>query len=298
MHYLKPPIDIAAQIALLKSRGLTFADEAKAAHYLSNISYYRLRAYTYPFQNNLSPGHPFVRVISFEQIIELYVFDRHLRFLIFDAIEKIEIALRTKIIYHFALNHGSHWHENIQLYKDSTRFIRDINKLYEEIDRSTETFIKHYKTNYTLPKNPPAWMSLEVASMGLLSKLFENLKTGPEKKVISTAMGLGHPKILESWMHSIAHLRNICAHHGRIWNRRLTTIPQIPNVTQFPFLKNLSFHPNKIYGILSCITYILKIISPNNNFNSQLKNLINTCNLVESKEMGFPVDWEKEQLWQ
>jgi len=91
MNYNKPPIDITHQIALLKERGLTFEDEQKAAHYLSNISYYRLRAYTYPFQNNKSPGHPFTSVISFEKIIELYVFDRHLRLLIFDAMEKIEI---------------------------------------------------------------------------------------------------------------------------------------------------------------------------------------------------------------
>ena len=200
MNYGKPPIDIAQQITLLKSRGLSFDDESKAAHYLSNISSYRLRAYTYPFQNNTSPGHPFTRIISFEQIIELYVFDRHLRLLIFDAIEKIEIALRTKIIYNFALTHGSHWHEDITLYRDHNRFIRDINKLYEEIDRSTETFIKHYKSTYTSPKNPPAWMSLEVASMGLLSKLFENLKVCDEKKAVSAAMGLGHPKVLESWM--------------------------------------------------------------------------------------------------
>lgn len=297
MNYSKPAIDINGQIALLKQRGLNIPDEQKAAHYLSNISYYRLRAYTYPFQNNLSPGQPFTTVINFDQIIQLYVFDRHLRLLIFDAIEKIEIALRTKIIYQYALVYGSHWHENQSLYSNHYRFTKDINKLYEEVDRSPETFIKHYKTKYTSPQYPPAWMSLEVASMGLLSKLFENLKAGPEKKQISREFGLGHPKVLESWIHALAQLRNICAHHGRVWNRRLTTIPLIPNVTQFPFLHNRTFHANKIYGLLCCITYILKIISPANTFNSQLKEVLRSCNLVECKEMGFPQDWEKEQIW-
>ena len=200
MNFNKLPISIHEQIALLKQRGLTFNEETKAAHYLSNISYYRLRAYTYPFQDNTNPQHPFIRPVTFEQILELYVFDRKLRMLVFDGLEKIEISLRTKIIYNYALVHGSHWYENINLYWNTNRFIRDINKLYEEIDRSNETFIKHYKNIYTQPPNPPAWMSLEVASIGLLSKLFENLKMSREKKVVAKAFGLAHPHVLESWM--------------------------------------------------------------------------------------------------
>ena len=101
MQYNKPAIDVATQISFLKQRGLLFNNENKAAHYLSNISFYRLRAYTYPFQDNQNPQHIFIQKISFEQIIELYVFDRRLRLLIFNALEKIEISLRTKIIYHF-----------------------------------------------------------------------------------------------------------------------------------------------------------------------------------------------------
>lgn len=131
MQYNKPAIDIPTQILYLKQRGLTFTDEVKAAHYLSNISFYRLRAYTYPFQDNNNPQHSFIQKISFEQVIDLYVFDRRLRLLIFDGLEKIEIALRTKIIYHFALNYGSHWHENAALYRDTPRFINDISMLYK-----------------------------------------------------------------------------------------------------------------------------------------------------------------------
>ncbi len=88
MNYNKPPIEISAQIAKLKGRGLRFDDETKAAHYLSNISYYRLRAYTYPFQDNTNPHHPFIKPIKFEEIIDLYVFDRRFRILVFDALEK------------------------------------------------------------------------------------------------------------------------------------------------------------------------------------------------------------------
>ncbi len=297
MNYSKPSLSILQQIALLKQRGLAFKDEQKAAHYLSNISYYRLRAYTYPFQDNTRPDHPFIKPITFEDIIDLYVFDRKLRLLVFDALEKIEIALRTKIIYQYALNYGSHWYENVSLYKKQHRFINDMNKLYDEIDRSSETFIKHYKKTYTQPVNPPAWMSLEVSSMGLLSKLFENLKMGPEKKQIAAAFGLAHPIVLESWMHAFAQLRNICAHHGRLWNRRLTTTPQLPRNSLFPFLNNTSIHTNKTYTILSCMTYILHLISPGNTFNQNLKKLIDGCSLTEEKEMGFVSGWRNEPIW-
>ena len=297
MNFNKVPISIPEQIALLKQRGLSFNDEKRAAHYLSNISYYRLRAYTYPFQDNNDPQHPFVRPVTFEQILELYVFDRKLRMIVFDGLEKVEIALRTKIIYHYALVCGSHWHENPTLYKNTDRFIRDIGKLYEEIDRSNETFIKHYNNKYSQPPNPPAWMSLEVASIGLLSKLFENLKMSQEKKAVAKEFGLAHPYVLESWMHAFAQLRNICAHHGRLWNRRLTTMPQLPKNPLFPFLSDTNIYANKIYTILSCVTYILNIISPGNTFNRRLKELMSSCTLVDEKEMGFSKDWLKEPLW-
>ena len=297
MNYTKPAIDIPAQIVQLKHRGLTFHNEAKAAHYLSNISYYRLRAYTYPFQDNSSPNHPFVKPVSFEDIITLYVFDRRLRLLVFDALEKIEIALRTKIIYEWSLTYGSHWHENGALYRDTNRYIRDLNKLYKEVDRSTETFIKHYKSTYTSPPNPASWMSLEVATLGLLSKLFENLKKGPEKKAVTKAFGLNKPEILESWMHTFAHLRNVCAHHGRLWNRRLTASPQIPTHTTFEFINNKAIYGNKIYASLCCISYVLNQISPGHTFNQRLLQLIAGCPLVDLKEMGFPKNWDAEKIW-
>jgi abortive infection bacteriophage resistance protein len=297
MNYTKPAIDITAQIAKLKSRGLTINDEAKAAHYLSNISFYRLRAYTYPFQDNTNPAHPFNKPVSFEQIIDVYVFDRRLRLMVFDALEKIEIALRTKIVYQWSLSNGSHWHENANLYRDANRFVRDLNKLYEEVDRSTETFIKHYKDTYTNPTNPASWMSLEVASLGLLSKLFENLKKGPEKKAVTQAFGLHKPEILESWMHCFAHIRNVCAHHSRLWNRRITTKPQIPTNTTYNYITNKNIYPNKIYASLCSISYILNIISPGHTFNKRLLELIHNCPLVDLKEMGFPIGWETEKIW-
>lgn len=298
MKYSKPPLSIADQIHRLKQRGLTFNDETKAAHYLSNISYYRLRAYTYSFQDNENPEHPFIEQVSFEDIISLYVFDRRLRLLIFNAIEKVEIALRTKIINEFSLEYGSHWYEDSKMYRNQHFFNRNINSLYEEVDRSAETFIEHYKTSYSSPAYPPAWMSLEVISMGLLSKLYGNLKLNDVKKKVAKEFGLPNAIILESWMHAFAGLRNICAHHSRLWNRRFTIVPKIPYNTTNAFLQNTAIYENKLYAQLCCINYITRIISPESSFVSDLKDLLKICTLVDSKEMGFPNDWEKESIWQ
>ncbi|MFO7869136.1 MAG: Abi family protein [Bacteroidales bacterium] len=298
MKYSKPPLTIIDQIAKLKDRGLRFNDENKAAHYLSNISYYRLRAYTYPFQDNTAPNHPFIKDVCFEDIIDVYVFDRRLRLLVFNAIEKIEVALRTKIVYEFSLGNGSHWHEDATMYRNSYFFNKNINSLYEEVDRSTETFIKHYKDMYSMPAYPPAWMSLEVITMGLLSKLYGNLKKGSEKKKIAKEFGLPNPLILESWMHAFAGLRNICAHHSRLWNRRFTIVPKIPYNTDNTFIKNTHFYDNKLYAQLCCINYITRIISPHSSFVSELKKILMTCDLVDCKDMGFPDDWKEEVMWQ
>jgi abortive infection bacteriophage resistance protein len=296
MKFNKLPLTVDQQIELLKKRGLLFKDEKKAAHYLSNISYYRLRAYTYPFQNNQNPDHPFNTVVSFEDIIELYVFDRKLRLLLFDALEKVEISFRTKIIYQYSIVEGSHWHLKPELYRDTIRFVNHIDSLQKEINRSNETFIGHYNNKYTHPSAPPCWMSLEVSSMGLLSKIFQNLQKGKEKETITSYFGINDISILENWMHCFSNLRNICAHHGRVWNRRLTFI-KLPTNPAYLFISNRKVYTNKLYATLCCIEYILKIISPNTTFTTRLKELMQNCPLKQEKEMGFPPDWKNELFW-
>lgn len=296
MLYKKQPTTVLQQIEKLQARGLQIADTQKAAHYLSNISYYRLRAYTYPFQDNTKENHPFTKTITFEEIIDLYVFDRQLRLLIFNAIEKIEVSFRTQIIYQYALVHGSHWHLNPHLYNNSAYFAEHIASLKKEIDRSKKTFIKHYKSKYTKPTSPPSWMSLEVSSMGLLSKLFKNLKNDAVKNKVVNYYGLKNVYLFSNWMFCFSILRNTCAHHGRVWNRRLPEIT-IPKKTKYPYVINKNFYTNKTYAILCNIMYILNNISPEHSFKTNLLALMHNCPLAQEKEMGFPKNWKSEKFW-
>lgn len=298
MKYNKPPVTISDQIAKLKARGLLFNNEQNASQVLSVVSFYRLRAYTYPFQDNENPDHPVIKQVSFEQILELYLFDHKLRNLIFDIIGHVEVALRTQIIYLYAMKYGSHWQLKPELYRDPMRFANHLDSLQKEIERSDETFIGHYKNKYSDPTEPPSWMSLEIVSFGLLSKIFQNLKKGNEKITITRFFGLTEVTILENWMFCFSNLRNICAHHSRLWNRRLTALLKIPIRPVYKFLNNSNVYPNKLYAVLCCLAYILKIVKPDNRFSFQLKELMKSCPLMQEKEMGFPKDWQNEPLWQ
>lgn len=297
MKYTKPPLTIARQIQTLKDRGLIIEDEERASRYLSFISLYRLRAYTYSYQNNTNPDHPFYPGITFDRVLQTYLFDRKLRLLVFDAIERIEIALRTQIVYQYSLKYGGNWFENETLYRKPYFFYRDISLIDKELKRSNEVFIKHYKNKYSTPKRPPAWMTMETVSMGLLSKIYENLQISPEKKTIAKKFGLGHPKVLESWMHSLSVIRNICAHHGRLWNRELPASMKLPRVVNDIWLSNTNFPKGKLYLALSSIQFLLNTIIPRNHFKNKLKRLIAQYPDIPLHQIGFPDEWEKEKLW-
>lgn len=298
MKYNKPPLPFSEQIEKLKTRGLVISDNTLAERFLSNISYYRLRAYTFPYQYNDEINQPFVPNVSLEDIMELYTFDRRLRLLIFDAVERIEIALRTQIIYHWALKYGSHWHSKQELYKDNDKFIKHLSSLQKELNRCNETFIEHYNQKYTHPTTPPAWMSLEVTSIGLLSLLFQNLKSCPEKKAVTHHFGLYSVEVLENWMHNFCNVRNICAHHGRLWNRRISIHLNLPQKTQEVFIQNKNINRYKLYATLCAMVYCMQIINPESQFKQRLIDLIKECPKGQVKEMGFPKDWQQESFWQ
>ena len=316
MEYIKQPLTIQQQIQKLESRGLIIDNNGITANYLQNISYYRLRAYTYPFQNNhdTEVDHHFVRNdIHFNDIVDLYCFDRRLRSLLFNAIEKIEVAFRTKITYEYAMRtKDSHWFMDESLFKDDSCYDPDTekdvfkyNKLIDnikyEVDRSNEDFIKHYQDKYTDPPIPPSWMALEVISLGTLSRLYELLKKDESKVLIAKSFGVNKIDIMENWFHAISNLRNCCAHHSRIWNRRFVVQIKLPYNTDFPFMDRDTISKtkqNKLFPILSCIKYIIDTISPGNNFKKNFLSILNDGGkLLSLKEMGFPDNWKYLDVW-
>ncbi len=120
---------------------MLFKNEAAAPHFLQNISYYRLKGYWWDMQADVNL-HNFKPYTYFEDIIDRYNFDRHLRLILFDAIERIEIALRTKMIYHFSVSYGGLWYLNGNLFANAGIHQQSLTDLQKEFDRSQEIFIK------------------------------------------------------------------------------------------------------------------------------------------------------------
>ena len=252
----------------------------------------------YPFKD-LATGS-FISNVTFEEIIDLYLFDRGLRLLIFDAIETIEVTFRTQLIYHPSMSGGAFWFEDASNFEDASRLTDHLRQLDEEVRRSSsEVFIAHFFNKYVSEDTPPAWMTFEVLSLGLLSKFYQNLrKSLKAKKDIANHFGVSHPVVFQSWIRSITYVRNICAHHSRLWNKILTNKPAIPHTRPTLWLPPPEPSNDKIYYLLCCVTHMLREIQSNTIFVDRLKELFKTYPTVSKTAMGFPFGWETQPFWQ
>ena len=303
--YTKPALSYDDQLQQLKSRGLIIENDAKAIHLLEVISYYRLSGYWYPMLID-KQNHKFKTGSSFETAFNIYKFDRELRLLILRELEKIEVAVRSKMIYILSHSKGAFWYSDSANFTNLEKHVETSKKIKNELERSDEEFIQAFKSNYSDPL-PPSWIMLEVVSFGILSSLYSNLLPGRDKRVIANYFGL-NDKTLSSWLHSIAYLRNICAHHSRLWNREMRIRPVIPQSPHNPFLTQINYkHPesgstlplnNKSYFMLSMITYLMNTINPKHKIKANFKVLLAKYPNIDVRAMGFPANWESEKLWQ
>jgi len=290
--------NLQEQILLLESRGMQFRDASKAPHFLANISYYRLKGYWWEMQDDYVQ-HTFKENSSFEDVVDLYNFDRHFRLIVFNAIERIEIALRTKLIYHLSQKYGAHWYLSPIIFQNPKRFTSFLGKINNDMSNSSEEFIiKHFENHQN--EMPESWKALEVLTLGTLSKLYSNLRHQlPEKNIISKEFGLNNQKYLESWLLTITVLRNIIAHHGRLWNRVIINKYDWPLSTSNPILSYTpdNYQRRKIFPILSAIIYMNNEISPGNQIKNELFHLFNDFPKIQKSKMGFPQNWESEPIW-
>lgn len=179
-NYNKPPLTFSAQLDQLSARGLIINNVDKAFSALSQISYYRLSAYWYPFRKRDQRDSKNVLDIfepntNLEEVIKFYEFDRQLRLLVIDAIERIEVMLRTKITYHFGHQYGAFGHTNELNFHPNFAHKEWLASITEEVERSKEEFIKHYQTKYADFPTLPIWMLTEIMSLGALSRLYKGM---------------------------------------------------------------------------------------------------------------------------
>lgn len=310
-QYNKIPLSFQKQIALLQSRHLIINDEPKALSYLQEISYYRLSAYFLPYQN---AKDNFENNITFEQIIKTYSFDRELRLLVFDCIERIEVAIRTQFIYQMALHYNdSHWQDNQNHF--ITPYYNKIGNLINpfadfqaiiskaKTARTPETFIKHYINTYNKPANPPSWMCFELLTIGELSHIYRGLKNNADKKRIADFFEV-HPTVFASWLHTLTYVRNICAHHSRLWNRDLAIEPEKLLKPKGNWIAKPYENNKRVFYFLCVLRYLLLRANPSNSMKQKIENLFDKYPTVPIKYLGIPsdgkgnlLDWQNEPIW-
>lgn len=287
MLFNKSPKTIDEQLGILESRGMIITDYQKAYNTLRHINYYRLSAYWLTFEKD-HKNHIFESGTCFDDVTDLYIFDRKLRLLLLDAIEKIEISCRTQWAYSMAHNHGSHSYLDSSLARKESFWVNNLKSLKDEVERSKEIFIEHYKNKYSHPELPPIWAVSEVMSLGLLSRWYTNLKPIGTRKNIANQYQLNH-EVLASFLRHLTEVRNICAHHSRLWNRKFTVTFAIPKKPKY-LAQQLNINKKRyLYNTIVMVSYLLDLISVNNSWSYQLTDLVNKYNINVSL-MGFPDD--------
>lgn len=303
MQYAKAPLSISDQAQRLIARGMICDNPTRLEHYLSHIGYYRLSAYWLPFEHppidHHGRNHEFLPETSFDAVLNLYIFDRKLRLLVMDAIERIEVAVRTRWAGALALRHGSHAHMQSGLFKNPWDHANDLAKIAKELVDSSETFIVHYRKKYKEPYLPPIWAIVETMSLGTLSRWFKNTNDTAAKKEVMQSLGLPTIEILEDVLHTFTPMRNICAHHGRLWNRRFAM--QMPTIKRMRDRMVPTNEPNHqahyLFNYLVVMEFLMHSINPRGTWKQRLLDLLATVGECELRSMGFPDDWRQREPW-
>jgi len=310
--YNKQPKSFQEQLKLVKSRGLIVQDESRAISYFQQISYYRLSAFFLPYQR---VKDVFNKGTTFDHVLDTYSFDRELRLLVFDCIERIEVAIRTQLIYVLATKYNnSHWQDEHQLFKSAYKtkkgFIidayTDLQKIITKarLAKHPEVFIKHYTRTYNKPINPPSWMCMELLTIGELSRVYNGLKENKDKQLVANFFGM-HYTVFASWLHSLTYVRNICAHHSRLWNRAFAIKPEILLKPRLDWVSKTFENNQRTFYFLCTVQYLLKSANSSNHFKIKLDELFNKYPTVPIQFMGIPsdgkgniLDWKNQPLWQ
>jgi abortive infection bacteriophage resistance protein len=331
-RYIKPYLSVTDQIALLQSRGMEITDPSAATACLGRIGYYRLSGYWYssrkshllrnPLTEAIIPhpitGKPQVIVeddfrpgTTFQQVMDLYVFDKRLRLLFLDAIERVEVALRVDIALLIgARDPWAHRYPN-QLHGNFTKKINPIHgqteyakwleRLDQTFDRSKDEFVKHFKRKYA-GEQPPIWIAIELWDFGMLSMFLSGMKVA-DLEELAVKYSLPRPALLTSWARNINNVRNMCAHHGRLWNRSPADQGSGPKRGEVPMLDHLVGDlqaQSRIYATAAALQFLLRTINPTSSWGHRLERhfaAFPTSDVSTISQAGFPAGWEHLPLW-
>jgi abortive infection bacteriophage resistance protein len=302
MKYTKPALSFEQQAQLLVDRGLIVREKAELVRCLSIVNYYRLSAYWYTFKeiDPLNGEERFAPNTTFDAIWRRYTFDRRLRLLIMDALDRVEVAiLRTRLVEQFTLLHGPFGYCDPNKFSPKfprAEYKRLIKEIEDSVRRSREEFVSRFQRKYTSESYLPLWMAVEVMTFGHLFTLYRNLNRA-EQITLASVFDL-YPPVLESWLHTLNFIRNACAHHSRLWNRILPIRPQLPDKRHhFEWYSPVKFDNLHIFAVLTLLRYLLRYIDAQSDWQAQLEALLKQYPDIPLSWMGFPPNWQNCPVW-
>ncbi len=299
-YFNKESLTVEEQLNLLISRNLKVDDFDSAVAILKRVGYYHLSSYMRLFQKD--EKHTFYDGVEFANLVNLYNFDSELRHITFKAIEKIEIAYRVAISNIMCKKYGSHWFTKKESFKtqidpktnqdfDYVQICKDIinKEIRKKDDEYAETFIANYYSKYSEPELPPFWMVVETFTIGSLNKLYQNINPKDKKEIVEYLGFTSDAKFIRfsNWLFALSVIRNICAHHSRLFNRIFRISPsKHDKIEEFKGADN-----NRFYYIAMIINYYLITMAQDNSYENDLQILFNRYKSVDKTKMGFPKDW-------
>lgn len=311
--FAKPSLTIGGQIEKLVNQGLIIPDLSEAENWFSEIGSFRLRGYFFPFLVNLGGGEKvFRKNTKFEKVLEQYFFDSDLRTITFEKLGRIEIFFKRIISDTLSNKYNPHWFYQPEVYRhpDDIRYFIEIaesatkvakenveNTKNKSRDAQPQSVDEAYFTNYHSPKLPPSWIIFELLTFGKLSHIIARLNNVNKKLISESLKNCSDikftPRKLKTWLRSFANLRNFCAHHNRIWNKKFPYSPPIPEA-DFNINKEQML---KFYGYALAIRIIEKNFLMEQTWKSQLEDLFSKHQSIDISLLGFPKDWKDDPIW-
>ena len=295
--YKKPALDIPAQLFLLESRGLVIEDMDFARRALENVSYHRISAYLYPFRKKDGSGY-YVPGTTFNLCWQYYRFDRRLRVCVLDAIERIEVALRTRIANHLSLKYGPFAYRDPSVYAEplnEERYNELMAFIESEIRKSKDDSVEHFRQTYDTSNGLPLWMAVEEMTFGNVLTLFRLMKK-QDKLVIAQSFD-SSKTVIESWLTHLNSIRNVCAHHGRLWNRPIGVCPLIPSKDPKWHEADFPVNATRIYSTLCILKTLLDVVAPQSRWRQRFCTLLAEFPCIHRISMGIPDGFENSAIW-
>ncbi len=295
-QYPKNFLSVTQLIQKLIDAGMTIDSQEEAELALTTIGYYRLKGYSFHY---IDPAtKKYIEGTSFSDVLKLYHFDSELSHLIFSYLSQIEVALRARLVNASQSTQDALILHDPSVFKDKQLYWRNQGAIASEISRSNDVFIEH---NFNAHEGAiPLWASVEVMSFGTMSKVIKNMKTGNQSafsalvqnyKFKNASGNMVNPSkdMFTSWVQSVSVMRNICAHNSRIYNRAISTRPQLISSDVI----NPQPRYNGLYQIMLSMKYLCPTKESWTDFVNEFKQLLaKYAGAYDINRMNFPADWQ------